>query len=141
MVISFCNAWIGSSQTLNGQIFFFQTLRSLTFLVCTLTTELTLDTDPIVCNRPKLFRLEKMLLMHPSCDTLVHSHWPTSNPNYLSNMHALTNAIIHWNKYTFGNIFCQKKIILARLKGIQIRYPPLLSSSKNLCNKNIKIVL
>lgn len=77
------------------------------------------NTQPNHSSSRKPFRIEPLWLSHPSFEGLIHTYWPSSNLNFSDTIITLQTAINLWNRNTYGNIFSQKRRILARLRGIQ----------------------
>ncbi|KAH0685679.1 hypothetical protein KY290_017197 [Solanum tuberosum] len=67
--------------------------------------------------RVKPFRLESFWYRHPDFKNIVHQCW--HNHSYIEAKHIFKDKITAWRKNHFGNIFKQKRILLARLSGIQ----------------------
>lgn len=65
----------------------------------------------------KPFRLEAAWISDPSFEEIVYNHWRGDNLHDKINNFSL--AAIEWNKSVFGNIFRNKRWILARIKGVQ----------------------
>lgn len=64
-----------------------------------------------------------MWLQHPQFPDIVTQTW-LNQPNYPTGLiFFFTDLATHWNKHNFGNIFCKKKILIDRLKGIQRMHP------------------
>nr|GMD68491.1 ribonuclease H [Ipomoea batatas] len=59
-------------------------------------------------------------LTNNSLHEVVKSTW-NSNNNFIVNIPRMVDALQRWNKTTFGDIHYRKKIILARLGGVQTR--------------------
>ena len=92
-----------------------------------------INTSPVLHrfgSRP--FRLETIWFNDPSFPSLVHESWTKFPQNVPLAIHDFTNRVTIWNKQVFGNIFHQKKRLLAHLNGIQkslsIRPCPALSN-------------
>lgn len=67
---------------------------------------------------PRPFRFQPMWLSHPTFPYVIRDAW--SNPTVLSSAVAkFVDKEKIWNKNIFGNLFHQKKRVLARLRGIQ----------------------
>lgn len=69
-------------------------------------------------NINKPFKFQAAWLKHESFKEFVESKWDTSRP-LLSALSKLDEELQTWNKETFGNIFHQKKTLLARIARIQ----------------------
>lgn len=67
----------------------------------------------------KIFRFQAMWMLHQGFKDFVSAIWNNSNGNAMCKTISLTKALTDWNKEVFGNIFQQKKILMARLDGTQ----------------------
>lgn len=65
------------------------------------------------------FRFHAMWMQHNSYGDLVSDNWNSSIGDVMSKSADLAITLRSWNKTTFGNIFYQKKQLLARINGIQ----------------------
>ncbi|XP_070027616.1 uncharacterized protein [Nicotiana sylvestris] len=65
-----------------------------------------------------IFRFETMWASHPHFQQLVHNIW-SDDQLLFETIRNFQVVATRWNKQTFGNIFQQKRRILARLGGIQ----------------------
>ena len=59
-----------------------------------------------------------MWLSHPTFPSVAREAW-NNPPSLQQALYNFTIKANSWNKNQFGNLFHRKKIILARLKGIQ----------------------
>ena len=57
-------------------------------------------------------------MSHPLFENVLTQNW-ASELSLNTNLSKFTEAIILWNKETFGNIFHRKRRVEARLAGIQ----------------------
>lgn len=70
-------------------------------------------------NKPvSAFKFETMWLLYPDFKNLVSSCWH-SNAEYTSVMASFKNNAQKWNSTCFGNIFANKRKIIARIEGLQ----------------------
>ncbi|XP_004292397.1 PREDICTED: uncharacterized protein LOC101292185 [Fragaria vesca subsp. vesca] len=60
-----------------------------------------------------------MWLNHENYFDMVSETWNNCSGDLLSKTSNLANSLIDWNKNVFGNIFKQKRILNARICGIQ----------------------
>ncbi|CAL2256143.1 unnamed protein product [Prunus armeniaca] len=67
----------------------------------------------------KIFRFQAMWMLHQGFKDFVSAIWNNSNGNTMCKTISLTKALTDWNKEIFGNIFQQKKRLMARLDGTQ----------------------
>ena len=67
--------------------------------------------DPFVSN---LFWLS-----HNEFPVLVREAWSGQDPYLLDAISVFTSKALRWNKDVFGNVFTRKKIIMARILGVQ----------------------
>ncbi|XP_028121413.1 uncharacterized protein LOC114318678 [Camellia sinensis] len=65
------------------------------------------------------FRMEAAWLTHPMFETLVQQSWNFSEKDLPLTIEQFVVAVTTWNREVFGNIFWNKKRVLARLHGIQ----------------------
>lgn len=63
----------------------------------------------------KPFRFETMWLSHPDFWTLVRNTWNNGNSTLQDTIYTFAQKVAAWNKEVFGNIYKQKKQLLARL--------------------------
>ncbi|XP_031131901.1 uncharacterized protein LOC116033288 [Ipomoea triloba] len=82
-------------------------------LVRTVATELRTTGAP--------FRFQAAWLTDQRVVEVVRNSW-CSNLHFMDNIPSVTVALSDWNRTVFGNIFHRKKIVLARLEGVQRRY-------------------
>lgn len=68
-----------------------------------------------------------MWLQHPQFHDIVTQSC-LNQTNYPTRLKNFTNLATEWNQQSFGNIFYKKKILLARLKGIQLMDPNAINS-------------
>lgn len=80
--------------------------------------------DPTCLIPNKVFRFETMWASHPQFKQLVHDTWSDDLP-LMPTINKFKAVATRWNQTTFGNIFKQKRKILARLAGLQssVHYP------------------
>ena len=69
-------------------------------------------------NRRKLFKFQTCWLSNSTFPTLVTHAWRQSI-GLAQAIESFTKEATRWNKEQFGNVFYRKKIIMARLNGIQ----------------------
>ena len=71
-------------------------------------------------NRPftKPFCFEAMWTTHAEFEPLVRQSWNTQRP-FGESLVQFTAAVKHWNSEVFGNVFRNKRRLLARIAGIQ----------------------
>ncbi|XP_062021276.1 uncharacterized protein LOC133737799 [Rosa rugosa] len=72
-----------------------------------------------VDRRATPFRFQAMWLTHNEFPAFVTDTWNSTHGNFVKKTADLSQALLHWNKNTFGNIFRRKKHLLARIGGIQ----------------------
>lgn len=65
------------------------------------------------------FCFHNMWMQHNSYNELISNTWNSLQGNVFSNSSCLASVLNSWNKDVFGNIFHQKKRLLARINGIQ----------------------
>lgn len=65
------------------------------------------------------FRFQAMWMQHNSFGDVVSTTWNNSHGDALAKSSVLASTLKSWNRDTFGNIFHQKRRLLARLAGIQ----------------------
>lgn len=68
---------------------------------------------------PKHFRFEATWIMHEEYQGLVQSAWEEKRGKPLEALDQIKNLSLSFNKNVFGDIFRRKRIIEARLRGIQ----------------------
>ncbi|KAK4482042.1 hypothetical protein RD792_012965 [Penstemon davidsonii] len=68
----------------------------------------------------KPFRFELAWTTDPSCGEIVKNIWQSSK-NIFEAIGFLPSVLRDWNRHVFGNIFERKRILLARINGIQKR--------------------
>lgn len=68
--------------------------------------------------RAHIFRFETIWLSHPKFNSLIQNKW-LQHQELLKAINNFTISIHEWNHITFGNIFIQKKQLLARLNELQ----------------------
>lgn len=67
----------------------------------------------------KPFRFQAFWLTHHDYTSVLENEWKSQNCEFLSKINTTTRSIREWAKENFGNILKEKRIILARLGGIQ----------------------
>lgn len=67
---------------------------------------------------PKLFRFMAAWLTDSRFTDFMKTHWNNEMPYYRA-VSEFIQHVQHWNKNSFGNIFQRKKILLARIGGVQ----------------------
>jgi len=70
--------------------------------------------------RMSTFKFQAAWFTHKGLAEVIKSSWD-SKAHIMTNVSHLTDVLAKWNKDTFGNIFHKKKIVLARLGGIQTK--------------------
>ena len=80
---------------------------------------LILHSKHIPQNLLKPVRFEVMWLKHKNFDGLIHNNWNSEEDSIDGKNFKLTRVLKCWNKNEFGNIFHKKKVLLARIQGIQ----------------------
>jgi len=68
--------------------------------------------------RDNFFRFETMWATHPYLQQIICNWWDGDNNIHFSIVN-FQKKVTEWNYTTFGNIFCKKRKIMKRLKGIQ----------------------
>ena len=68
--------------------------------------------------RPKPFKFQTCWLTDPSFPKVVTQAWGQAN-GHMNAIENFAKDATNWNKQQFGNIFTRKKILMARLNGIQ----------------------
>ncbi|KAL6134809.1 hypothetical protein ACLB2K_067037 [Fragaria x ananassa] len=71
---------------------------------------------------PKLnspFRFQAMWMNHEKYPQLISEVWSTCSGDLVSKVNNLAGSLNDWNRSVFGNIFKQKRVLLARICGIQ----------------------
>lgn len=68
---------------------------------------------------------------------MVDNNWNDSD-SFGSNLQHYINNILKWNKEVFGNIFANKKIMKARIKGIQIAQEKQFSHNLDTLERSLK---
>ncbi|KAF7820958.1 reverse transcriptase [Senna tora] len=106
---------------------------------------LLLCTIPSPSYKPKRpFKCEQIWLSQPDFLKLVQSTWAESN-SIPEGLKLIQDRAIEWNKYSFGNIFQNKRKLLNRLNGItkalSIRHNPWLVSLENSLSKEYQKIL
>lgn len=69
----------------------------------------------------KSFKFEASWLKHGKFLEMVGSVWEVGG-SFLLNLQKLSNTLPSWNRNVFGDIYYKKRILLARLNGIQGAY-------------------
>ena len=94
-------------------------------------------------NRP--FRFQPFWLSHNEFPVLVREAWSGQDPYLLDAISVFTSKALRWNKDVFGNVFTRKKIIMARLLGVQkafVSHPnPFLINLQNKLNDEYNLIL
>ena len=76
---------------------------------------------------------------------LVRKAWSGQDPNLPDAIFVFTSKALRWNKGVFGNVFTRKKIIMARLLGVQKALPsrpnPFLINLQNKLNDEYNLIL
>lgn len=85
---------------------------------------------PSMDSRP--FRFQAAWLSNDSFKRVVSDAW-SSTDSFSTNLQNLQNKLKVWNKEVFGNIFKEKRIILARIEGIECAMEKNLSMSLANC--------
>ncbi|XP_074315727.1 uncharacterized protein LOC141651937 [Silene latifolia] len=70
----------------------------------------------------KLFRFQAAWMTHELFSTFIAEKWPTIGP-FPSRVEDLSKSLQDWNENVFGNIFHQKKSLLARIEGCRKKLP------------------
>lgn len=68
--------------------------------------------------RKKFFKFQAQWLSHEDFEDVIKKHWMKNVP-VIDNVKKVVDALTQWNKVVFGNIHHRKKILLARIEGIQ----------------------
>ncbi|XP_021826800.1 uncharacterized protein LOC110767533 [Prunus avium] len=91
---------------------------------------ISLQSSHLPCANVKPFRFQAMWLLHPTFRSFVAEKWADCTGNILQITKDLSIALVDWNKDVFGSLFRNKKVLLARIGGIQKalcrRYSPFL---------------
>ncbi|XP_074315106.1 uncharacterized protein LOC141651286 [Silene latifolia] len=66
----------------------------------------------------KSFRFQAAWMTHELFSTFIAEKWPDQG-SFPTRLDELSKSLREWNKNVFGNIFCQKKSLLARIEGCQ----------------------
>lgn len=80
---------------------------------------LLLKTHHAHFHRNKIFRLESFWVSHHSFPLFVQSHWHNNEVDIDENINNIKYHIKDWSLKNFGNIFKDKKRLLARLLDVQ----------------------
>ncbi|GKV23269.1 hypothetical protein SLEP1_g33018 [Rubroshorea leprosula] len=67
----------------------------------------------------KPHRFEAAWLTHVDFRDIFNNAWAAHDQSLPSAINAVQTACFNWNKTVFGNIFCRKRLLQARLAGIQ----------------------
>lgn len=78
-----------------------------------------LQTSPIRFYGTKPFRFETMRMSHKDFPDLVKNSWNQRLLPLQETIEIFKEKLTHWNKFTFKNLFYQKKQIIARLSRVQ----------------------
>ncbi|XP_056698546.1 uncharacterized protein [Spinacia oleracea] len=76
--------------------------------------------DNCAVNGPFPFRCKEVWLSHPNFSDYFVQNWKPPNNDFLNGRNCFLNTISSWNHNIFGNLNKQKRIIIARIEGIQI---------------------
>ena len=94
-------------------------------------------------NRP--FRFQPFWLSHNEFPVLVREAWSGQDPYLPDAISVFTSKALRWNKDVFGNMFTRKKIIMARLLGVQKALAscpnPFLINLQNKLNDEYNLIL
>ncbi|XP_021833608.1 uncharacterized protein LOC110773399 [Prunus avium] len=72
------------------------------------------------CNRDSIpFRFQAMWLSHPDFGAFIRDSWNSCTGHAVQKTFNLVPPLTYWNKQVFGCIFQRKRMLLARLAGIQ----------------------
>lgn len=71
--------------------------------------------------RRRPFRFEAIWLSHPSFKQLVVDNWRNQLSNFPQQLKEFQGVLMEWNKDVFGNVFHQKKILVRKLRDIDMR--------------------
>ncbi|KAK3231083.1 hypothetical protein Dsin_002964 [Dipteronia sinensis] len=63
----------------------------------------------------KPFKFEAMWLKHKDFGELIHNSWRSQDVNIVNKIHKLSGILKNWNKENFGNLFHNKRRIIARI--------------------------
>lgn len=88
--------------------------------------------------RTNIFRFETIWLSHPDFNSLIQNTWH-DDEELREAIKNFTNSVHEWNHVTFGNIFIQKRQLLAHIAGLQAS--PYYPVSHFLQNKNSPLSL
>ncbi|KAL5772200.1 hypothetical protein ACOSQ2_012124 [Xanthoceras sorbifolium] len=80
---------------------------------------LNLHSSHIPCSALKPFRFEATWMRHDGFNGVVRSCWTSTCGGISNKMHSLASNLKVWNKDSFGCIFKRKRVLLARILGIQ----------------------
>lgn len=68
--------------------------------------------------RAQHFRFQAAWMTHPDLHRVIESNW-NSKVDFLVNTAIMGSSLSRWNNEVFGHITCKKKIIQARIDGVQ----------------------
>ncbi|XP_030945010.1 uncharacterized protein LOC115969488 [Quercus lobata] len=68
--------------------------------------------------KKRSFRFQTCWLLDPTFPDIVSQAWGGAN-NLVEVVESFTRNVVDWNKNQFGNIYTRKKILMARINGIQ----------------------
>ncbi|GAU42583.1 hypothetical protein TSUD_302990 [Trifolium subterraneum] len=71
--------------------------------------------------RPKSFHFQAAWLSHPDYEPLVHTTWCHAHGDVVTKLRAIQDTSIRFNKEVFGNIYKNKRLLEARIKGVHIQ--------------------
>lgn len=69
---------------------------------------------------PKPFRFLSSWMTHERFGQLLKDNWDNTKP-FIHLLKEFTDNLQNWNKEVFGNIFRKKKLLWARIQGIQLK--------------------
>ena len=90
-------------------------LRRYHFDHCPVVLEMQLDLSG---GKKRPFRFQTCWLLDPTFPDIVSQAWGGKN-NLIEAVDSFIRNLMAWNKNQFGNIFTRRKILIARINGIQ----------------------
>ncbi|KAK3230979.1 hypothetical protein Dsin_002860 [Dipteronia sinensis] len=78
-----------------------------------------LHSNQIPNSKCKPFCFEAMWMKHKKFDEIFCKNWCAQEDTAIENIQNLTGILKKWNKEEFGNLFHNKRRLLARIQGVQ----------------------
>lgn len=126
--------WIGPLAIMSGICYFFEAFvtHAPRWNSDHCPVFISTQSNLILSNFAKRFHFQPMWLEEPNFEERISMLWPKDNNPVHSKSEGLTKELLQWNRENFDYISKKKRILLARIQGIQnalSRGPNLFSES------------